>query len=226
MSLVSRIVRGKTLRKSRLYDEKGNFVTWNNIVLHAAPALISAILRISFGQRPILPWIAYTSIRSLEKFLNKDSRVLEFGSGMSTIWYAKHAGEVYSVEDHRPWYDRVSKIIEANQFGNIHYTFLESESDYTSFMSDDIEGFDLVMIDGSYRSKCIYHASKLVRPGGILYLDNSDKNPNLKDADMRIAEDLLRNFARESNAEITEITDFAPTQFFAQQGILARLPTD
>lgn len=224
MNMLTKLISGDQLRKSRLHDEKGNFASWKNVLLHAPPAALSGFLRISMGYRPNLPWIAYSSIRILSSFLNKNSRVLEFGSGMSTIWYAKHAGAVFSIEDHKPWYEKVSAIIANKRLRNVTYRFTETESEYYSFMSDDVLGFDLVMVDGNFRSKCVSHASKLVRPGGILYLDNSDKDSAPHGGDMRSAESLVRNLAKEMNAEITEVTDFAPTQFFVQQGLYAKFP--
>jgi predicted O-methyltransferase YrrM len=224
MTLITKILSGDKVRISRLHDEKGNFVTWKNLILHVGPAYTSGLLRIFAGYRPQMPWIAYSSIDYLKTFLNKRSRVLEFGSGMSTIWYAEQAGEVFSVENYKPWYDKISKIIESKGISNITYKFTDSESEYSTFMSDDTKGFDLVMVDGSCRSKCVSHASKLVKPGGILYLDNSDKDSVPFGGDMRIAESIARDFAKNSNAEITEITDFAPTQFFVQQGLCVRLP--
>jgi len=224
MSLLRRITSGDNLRKSRLHDEKGNFATWKNVFLHGAPAAATGLLRISTGYRPVLPWIAYTSIGFLKCFLNKRSRVLEFGSGMSTVWYAKNTGEVYSVEDYKPWYDKVKEIIAAKGIDNVTYSFAENETEYTSFMKDDNTGFDLIMVDGSHRSKCIQNTTELLRPGGLLYLDNSDKDSGARGGDMRAAEHLVRNFAAQSNAGIVEITDFAPTQFFVQQGLYVRLP--
>ena len=212
------------MSKARLHDEKGNFVPWKNVVLHGGPAIVSGLLRITIGYRPELPWIAYTAIDYLEHFLNKNSRVLEFGSGMSTIWYAKHAGEVFSVEDYRPWYEKVTNMIEANHLDNITYRFSESETEYSTFMSEGEQGFDLIMVDGSYRSKCISHAEKLVKSGGILYLDNSDIDSGPIGGDMRIAETLARNFAENYDAQVIAITDFAPTVFFVTQGLCVKLP--
>lgn len=224
MNLLIKVISGDKHRKSRLHDEKGNFVNWKFCLSHVVPATFSGFLRILFGYRPVVPWIPYSSIKSLRKFLNKDCRVLEFGSGMSTIWFAEHAGEVFSIEDYKLWFDKVSKIIAAKQLHNITYRFAESESEYYSFMSDDPKGFDLVMVDGSYRSKCISHAAKLVRPGGILYLDNSDKDSDPSGGDMRVSESLVKEFAKKTDAEVKEITDFAPTQFFVHQGLYAKLP--
>ena len=224
MSLLTKLISGDKLSKSRLHDEKGNFATWENVLLHSVPAVLTGFLRLSLGYRPEEPWIAYSSIKFLKAFLCRDSRVLEFGSGMSTIWYAKNAGEVFSVENYKPWYEKITKIIERKNIKNINYIFTEDESEYSSFMSNDAKGFDLIMVDGDFRSKCILSASKLLKPGGILYLDNSDKDSAPSGGDMRLAESSLRDFATSRNAEITEITDFAPTQFFVQQGLYAKLP--
>lgn len=224
MNLFTRLISGHKFRKSRLHDEKGNFAPCKNIAFHGGPAFVSGLLRLSIGYRPELPMIAYTSIDILMHFLNNKSRVLEFGSGMSTIWYAKQSGEVFSVEDYRPWYDKVSNIIRVKNLNNITYKFAEREADYHTFMSEDEKGFDLIMIDGSYRSKCISSATKLVKPGGILYLDNSDQDSHPNGGDTRIAEILVRDIAKNMDAKVIEITDFAPTQLFVKQALLIKLP--
>lgn len=212
------------IRKSRLHDEKGNFIGWDKFLSHAPLAFSTGLVRISLGYHPVIPWIAYDAIGVLKKFLTKNSRVLEFGSGMSTIWYAKFAGEVYSVEDYRPWYEKVNVIQKKHLLNNVHYHFAENPIDYFNFMADDTTGFDLIMVDGSNRSTCITNAVKLLRPGGILYLDNSDKHSSSQGGDTRLAEGYALEFTQEKSAEVTYFTDFAPTQFFVQQGLMIKLP--
>jgi predicted O-methyltransferase YrrM len=141
---------------------------------------------------------------------------------MSTVWFSIHAGEVCSVEDYRQWHDKVTGIFSQKGINNVIYKFAETASDYYTFMSDDAKGFDLIMVDGNWRSKCIMNAAKLLKPGGILYLDNSDKDSSPQGGDMRLAEQLAREFAQSKCAKITEFTDFAPTQLFVQQGIMIR----
>ena len=85
-------------------------------------------------------------------------------------------------------------------------------------MARDETGFDLIMVDGSHRSECVSHAAKLLRPGGILYLDNSDKDPTARGGDMRLAEEYAIQFAKQQNGTTTYFTDFAPTQMMVQQG--------
>lgn len=212
------------LRKSRFHDEKGNFVGLEKCLTHAPLALSSGILRLLFDYRPKLPWIAYDTVSILEKFLTKDSRILEFGSGMSTVWYAKHAGEVFSVEDYFPWYEKVRVILENEQINNVHYCFTKSPQDYKNFMVNDEFGFDLIMVDGSYRSACVLNTAKLLKPGGILYLDNSDKHSSNLGGDTRLAEEYMLAFAKENKASVNYITDFAPTQFFVNQGLMIKKP--
>lgn len=222
--MLTKLLIGEPTRKSRLHDEKGNFVDPGKLILHGPQALATGMLRLAFGYRPAMPWISYSAISILKSHLNKSSRVLEFGSGMSTIWYARHAGQVCSVEDYKPWFDKVEKLIASRNLKNIDYRFANSKDSYGRFKIGDNEGFDLVMVDGSHRSICVANAAKLLRPGGILYLDNSDKDSGPGGGDMRAAETLALNFARERNAQIEYFTDFAPTQLFVQQGLLIRLP--
>jgi hypothetical protein len=62
---------------------------------------------------------------------------------------------------------------------------------------------------------------KLLKPGGIFYLDNSDRGIKSKDAETRLAEGTILRFAEERHAEVFHFTDFAPTQFFVQQGLMS-----
>ena len=222
--MLHKLYAGSRLRKSRLHDEKGNFVSWPKICTNGPCAFATALLRLGIGYRPPSPWISYTAIRFFKKFLSPQSRVLEFGSGMSTIWFATHAGEVYSVEAYRPWYEKVDRMIQKRQFKNIHYTFACTEDAYAGFVADDRKGFDLILVDGDWRSSCVSRASHMLRPGGILYLDNSDKDSAPQGGDMRLAEKLAREFAARMGGSITLITDFAPTQLFVQQGLLVQIP--
>lgn len=223
-SILSRLLAGSESRKTRLHDEKRNLVGAGRLVAHAPLALVTGCLRLAIGYRPELPWISYSAIAVLKANLTKSSRVLEFGSGMSTIWYAKRAGNVYSVEDYKPWFDKVNEIIKRRGLRNIHYQFANAAPRYSSFMANDQTGFDLVMVDGSHRSACIDNAARLIRPGGILYLDNSDKDSGSGGGDMRLAEELALRLASETGARVTYFTDFAPTQLFVQQGLMVELP--
>ena len=216
-------MQGDGLRKTRFHDEKGNRIAWNLAWRHGSRALMSSLACFLLDRRPSLPWICYEGIGYLKWKLGPASRVLEFGSGMSTLWYAKHAKEVCSVEDYRPWYEKVQNLLRKDGVSNVTYRFAEHSDQYVEFMKGDREGFDLIMVDGSHRSRCIANSAALLKRGGVLYLDDSDKDI-AKGGDMREAERLLRVLAEQKGAKIREFTDFSPTQFFVKQGIAMELP--
>jgi SAM-dependent methyltransferase len=223
MKIMAKIIQGDGLRKTRFHDEKGHRIAWKLIWRHGSRALMSSLARFLLDWRPPLPWICYEGIGYLQRKLGPGSRVLEFGSGMSTLWYARHAKEVCSVEDYRPWYAKVQTLLEKGGYSNVVYRFADNPDYYVEFMQGDKEGFDLIMVDGSHRSRCIAQSADLLRRGGVLYLDDSDKD-TAKGGDMRKAEGLLRDIALKKGALIREFTDFSPTQFFAKQGIAMELP--
>lgn len=223
-ALLTKIVAAGPGRRSRLHDEKGNFIGFKRLLQNGPRAISSGLLRLAFGYRPVTPWISYAAIDSLEKFLRRNSRVLEFGSGMSTIWFAKRAGEVYAVEDSGPWHARVVDLISRAHLRNVHLHYAERIDEYRQFMANDTAGFDLIVVDGICRHQCTITALPLLRNGGIFYLDNSDRGVISRDEDSRKAEAAILEFARERSAEVNWFTDFAPTQFFVQQGLMVKLP--
>jgi predicted O-methyltransferase YrrM len=223
--MLNKLIRGNRTTGHRLCDQKGNLVTVRRALLNGAYCVGTGVLRLLTGKLPAKPWISCDAIRVLRRHLNTRSRVLEFGSGMSTAWYSAHAGEVFSVENNAAWYERIKVLLAANGRTNANYAFAADEESYVNFMADDAKGFDLIMIDGDWRSQCVANALDKLRPGGILYIDNSDRSGDDANAqDMRRAEEAALEFARRHNAEVTYYTDFAPAQLFVQQGMAVRLP--
>jgi hypothetical protein len=103
MNTVKKILAGNQFTKSRLHDQKGNLIDLEGL-LYLPHSLSTTILRLSVGRRPELPWLGYRAIRHLEGLLEPDWKVLEFGSGMSTLWFAKRCHTVVSIEDNEQWY--------------------------------------------------------------------------------------------------------------------------
>jgi hypothetical protein len=215
-SWTTRLVSGG-IRKTRLHDELGAPVSLSRALRNGPRALGTGLLRLVFGYRPSLPWISYDAQRILGRFLDSGTEVLEFGSGMSTLWYARHAGHVVSIEDDRTWYDKVGARLSA--VGNIEYRFAPDPDAYVGLAPDKL--YDLIMIDGSWREDCARFAVRHLKPGGIIYLDNSDKGPNMQvTGDIPKARAFLIEFARNEGLPCHEITDFAPTQLFVQRGLM------
>jgi hypothetical protein len=56
-----------------------------------------------------VPWITYSAARYLSRIVQADYRVLEFGAGNSTRWWAERVSEVVSVEHDPNWAEAVRK---------------------------------------------------------------------------------------------------------------------
>lgn len=142
-----------------------------------------------------VPWWTYDAIDEVDQFLqdHKNARVLEYGSGASTIWLAKRAGTVISIEHHEDWYSMLTK--KTDKLSNVEVslkppTSLEagveslskkagnSELDFTNYVNaiDQFhERFDLIIIDGRARAACLQAATGHLEEGGIIVFDNSKR---------------------------------------------------
>jgi Methyltransferase domain len=149
------------------------------------------------------PWIPFEAADWLQRYLNRNRKVFEWGSGGSTIFLAERAGQVFSVEHDRKWHELVSKALADRGITNCSDQLHEpkpivgnlaaaDQSQISRFIYDDYDpgatldeyvraidahpdrSFDLVLVDGRVRTECIQHALPKIKPGGYLMLDNSN----------------------------------------------------
>ena len=62
------------------------------------------------------PWLTEGAIDFLSHFVRPGFRVLETGSGASTLWFAKRAKSVVSIEDDPDWYAAVTAALAADDY--------------------------------------------------------------------------------------------------------------
>jgi Methyltransferase domain len=144
-----------------------------------------------------LPWWTYQAAEEVDRFLSSKvggARVFEFGSGASTLWLAKRAREVHSVEHDEGFVGLVRNMLGSRdnvdlrgvvptellptstavseRAGHEHLDF----EDYVSVI-DDVGGlFDLIVIDGRARSACLERAIPHLVAGGVIVFDNAGRN--------------------------------------------------
>lgn len=126
-------------------------------------------------RHPDAPWITADAIARVEEFLRPDHQVYEFGAGRSTMWFSQRVRRVVSIESSPEWYERVKlgaggntdlRLIPATEApGDPH------KDEYLAVL-DECDDVDLVLIDGSYRGECATRAVRVVRPGGMIVIDN------------------------------------------------------
>lgn len=171
----------------------------------------------ALGHSPVLPWISYRAASKIEAVLDRDSNILEFGSGMSTVWFAKRFLQVHSIEHDPNWYHRVVDLLKRHGLNNVQYE-LRASADYAN-LSESSNTFDFCIVDGINRLQCVESVLPRIRPGGYIFLDNSDVN----EPERRRTVDLICGAAEERDGQVEFFVDFAPTQIHANQGLLAQL---
>jgi hypothetical protein len=215
-----RVLSGNELRKTRFHDEKGHRVGWDALI-HAPLALATAAGKLA-GCRPTLPMISFRAARVIDGLLTPESKVAEFGSGYSTLWLARRCAMLVSIEDDVHWYAVVQGLLAREGLNHVRHERRDSDT-YHRLDSYPDGYFDFVLIDGTDRAGCVRTALAKVRRGGWLYLDNSDKDMTRPFGDIRRAEALLIEEVARRGGTLRYFTDFSPTNFFAEQGVLARL---
>ena len=217
MNIVGKIVRGDEIRKTRFHDEQGNYVGAAGLSNFPKSIWTNLAFRLT-GNGPLVPWISYNALERIEQALHGDANVLEFGSGLSTIWFARRCAFLHSIEHNEDWHRKVTKLLEREGLTNVRYD-LKGEEEYTDIGDFEAPFFDFCLVDGARRLHCVERAIPLIKPGGILYLDNSD----VGEAERRQAVALMTEAARKAGNAVEYFTDFAPTQLHANQGLLIRL---
>lgn len=126
-----------------------------------------------------LPWWNVAATRQIEAFLagKPDARVFEYGSGASTVWLARRAGEVVTVEHDQAWLTKFQRQTAGHE--NVTLLYREIESGPAAYCSaiDEMDGdFDVVVIDGRHRAECLHRAAPRLKQDGIIIFDDSGRS--------------------------------------------------
>lgn len=92
------------------------------------------------------PWLVPESIIKLDNIDMSDMNVLEFGSGGSTLFFAKRTKSVTSFETSKKWYNDVANAIKNKSLKNIEYNFYSSLNDNVLERLTK-KHYDLILID-------------------------------------------------------------------------------
>ena len=227
-SIVKKILTGGGNRPSRFHTEDGKLPPVLELAKLPLAALSWAKVRIT-GARPVRPWWPMPVIPLIDDLINKDMDVVEFGSGNSTVWLAERARTVLAIESHDMWHNKVRSELETRGLSNASVV-LRCGEEYHTFHTQDPEYFDLAIIDGDYRWRCIESVLPRMRAGGLIYLDNSDSDKDTRfysdPNDKFLAQKILRRTAESTpGARKVRISGFVDGEVYVGSGTLLVLPT-
>lgn len=143
-----------------------------------------------------LPWWTFQATNEVEKFLNHrdNASVFEWGSGASTIWLARRAESIISVEHETKWFEKMRSISkeypnitlfleEPRKLNGLTSVFMSSKKgfknldfqQYAAVISRFNKKFDLIVIDGRAREACFEIAVNYLNQDGLIVFDNTNR---------------------------------------------------
>jgi hypothetical protein len=143
-----------------------------------------------------LPWWTLDAAEKVSGFLEErpGARIFEWGSGASTIWLARRAASVHSVEHDVAWAQSMARDLPPNATvtpvpashpqtdGAVRVASHKAGFaglDFTEYVEaiDRVDGaFDLIVIDGRARESCLPKAVHRLAPGGLIVFDNVERS--------------------------------------------------
>ncbi|MGV3660319.1 MAG: O-methyltransferase [Prosthecobacter sp.] len=142
-------------------------------------------------RHPDHPWLAPDAIAWLDANLRPDMQGFEWGSGRSTLWFAKRLASLTSIESDATWFQQVARMVHEAALTNVdlrHIPLDHPDADTYQNEYDPLPrnpatildlpdaSLDFVVVDGWYRPVCARAALPKLKPGGILLIDNTDWN--------------------------------------------------
>lgn len=130
-------------------------------------------------RHPDAPWLTAEAVSLLKERLRLDTSGFEWGSGASTLWFARRMGHLVSVEHVPAWHADVTRMLGAAGLTNVDYRLLATSgapSPYVEAVAAFPDGhFDFILVDGEQRLACMAAAVPKLKRGGVLVLDNADQ---------------------------------------------------
>jgi hypothetical protein len=126
------------------------------------------------GKGEPIPWLCYAAIWMLEPRVKPTFRVFEYGSGGSTLWWAKRAHHVVSCEHDFKWHRKMKRQMPPN-VTYIHRE-LEPGGVYCREINEHAGPFEIVVIDGRDRVNCARQSVGKLAADGVIVWDNTERD--------------------------------------------------
>lgn len=119
-----------------------------------------------------IPWYTYPAIEYLSQFDYSQKKIFEFGCGNSSLFWARRAEKVVSIEDNLQWFEKWQGEFREE---NLDVRWRDEGEGYYNAIFEDGQQYDVIVVDGKRRADCARCAVRALAPGGLIILDDSDR---------------------------------------------------
>lgn len=123
----------------------------------------------------------------IQKYLNQNDILLEWGSGNSTIYYSGIVKKVISIEHDKDYFDYIQKTITLYDIKNIEQYLISAHSpnpipsryeqfkDYIEYPIKNKLKFTKVLIDGRGRKYCAFSIINMIDENVIIFIHDFNR---------------------------------------------------
>lgn len=132
--------------------------------------------KVNIRNRPLWAPGAAQMIEAFIAVRGGGASILEFGSGASTIFLLRRGATVTTVEHHEGWAEELQTVARERALtGGL--TILRRDRPYHHVPDEFPAGtkFDVLLVDGRERIDCLRRALPLVKPDGLVLIDDSQR---------------------------------------------------
>lgn len=135
---------------------------------------------------PETPVVVANASVLLNAWLRPTDHAFEWGSGRSTIFFARRVATLVSIEHDAGWHAQVSADLQSKGLAHkVDYRLVPAEGDqmaepHGSPYAHAIDGvpdgsLDFVIVDGQMRLRCAERALTKLKPMGLLVIDGANR---------------------------------------------------
>ncbi|WP_017293780.1 class I SAM-dependent methyltransferase [Geminocystis herdmanii] len=122
-----------------------------------------------------IPWYTYPAIEFIEDKIKSDFVVFEYGSGQSTLWWAKKINQLISIESNKDWFNYLRSTLIKDP--KIILKLIEEPDVYIKTINEFPDKyFDVIIIDGDNREECAKEAYSHLKEDGFIIFDDTDRS--------------------------------------------------
>lgn len=134
-------------------------------------------------RHPGFPWLTPEANKYLDNYLDPEHKMLELGSGRSTLWFAERVGHLTSIEHHEGWYAKINALIHRSELkSKIQYlqrSVVEDKDGNIAYIKEignfEDVSLDVILIDGKLRDLCFLACLPKLKPNGIFVIDDANR---------------------------------------------------
>lgn len=126
-----------------------------------------------------IPWMNYSFVEFITPRLKPNFNIFEYGSGNSSIYFAKYVNKVVSVEHNSDWFKLIKSVLPAN--ASIMHVQSDTNGHYANAPLTLDRKFHMIIVDADDRTNCLFKAIDALTPDGVLLLDDSHSEADCGD---------------------------------------------